>query len=270
MKKECRCYIFNHNKFSCSGCGACAAACRHDAINMIPDNEGFLFPVLDEQKCVGCGLCDKTCQYVNGGKSNSNEEQHAYIATTHNKKYYKDSASIGLCTMLSEYMIEQGGIVFGAYLDENTWSTYHISVDDLQGIEKIRNSKYVQSNISEVYKELKQFLLDGKTVLFIGTPCQIAGIKSFLHRPFDNLFTIDLVCHGVFSPKLLPLEIKYWKEKFHAPISNFKFRSKHQFPLTNGGMVNFDVEKGGGEKATRRKICRCFTFLSMFCILRRW
>lgn len=252
MKKELKCYIFNHNKFSCSGCGACAAVCKHDAINMVPDNEGFLFPVLDEQRCVRCGLCDKTCQYVNGGKSNSNEEQHAYIATTHNKKYYKESASIGLCTMLSEYIVEQGGVVFGAFLDEKTWSIYHISVSDISGIEKIRNSKYAQSSIYKIYGELKQFLLDGKTVLFIGTPCQIAGIKSFLHRPFVNLYTIDLICHGVFSPQLLPLEIKYWKENFRASISNFKFRSKRRFPLINGGMVNFDVEKEGKKQHVER------------------
>lgn len=265
MKREQKCYIFNHNKFSCSGCGACAAVCKHAAINMIPDNEGFLFPVLDEEECVGCGLCDKACPYVNGGRSNNNEEQHAYIATTYNKKYYKESASIGLCTMLSEYIIKQGGIVFGADLDEKSWSTYHISVDDIQGIEKIRNSKYVQSSIYEVYGELKQFLLTGKTVLFIGTPCQIAGIKSFLRRPFDNLFTIDLICHGVFSPKLLPLEIKYWEEKFHAPISNFKFRSKRRFPLINGGMVNFDVEKGKKKQHVERYAgaspsYRCFAY----------
>lgn len=265
MKKEERCYIFNHNKFSCSGCGACAVVCRHNAIQMMSDDEGFLFPILEKQKCVGCGLCNKACPYVNGGRSNIDGEQHAYIATTHNKKYYKESASIGLCTMLSEYIVEQDGVVWGAFLDENTWNTYHISVSDIHGIEKIRNSKYVQSDISGVYKELKQLLLGGKMVLFVGTPCQISGVKSFLHRPFENLFTIDLVCHGVFSPKLLPLEIKYWEEKFHAPISNFKFRSKRQFPLINGGMVNFDIQKGGEKQHVERYAgaspsYRCFAY----------
>lgn len=181
-------YIFTGKKESCSGCGACVQVCTKSALSMQPDEEGFLYPVMDKNKCIHCGLCDKRCPEV-CDNSNKVISQHCYIATTKEKKYYKESASIGICTMLSNYVLNHGGVVFGCYLDEKIWSAYHIAIKDVKDINLIRNSKYIQSDTKQTYSEVKDFLKSSRLVLYIGTPCQIAGLKSFLHKDYENLYT---------------------------------------------------------------------------------
>lgn len=238
-------YIFSGDKSLCSGCGACVQACRHNALQMTPDTEGFLYPELDNEKCVECGFCDRICPVVGSNTENVDNNQHCYVATTNNNFYYQDSASIGICTMLSKQILSKGGVVFGCYLDEASWKAYHIAIETMDELDKIRNSKYLQSDTKKTYTVVNDLLTSGKVVLYIGTPCQIAGLKSFLKRSYDNLYTIDIICHGVFSPSLMPLEIKYWENKFGGTIHNFRFRSKRVYKYINGGMVNFDVERNG-------------------------
>lgn len=247
MKRNFRSYIFSGDKTSCSGCGACVQVCTHNALKMAADDEGFLYPFLDVEKCIRCGLCDMTCPIVGKDVANKDQEQHCYIATTKEEKYYKDSASIGICTMLTEYVLEQGGVVFGCYLDENNWTAYHIAIDDAIGVQKIRNSKYLQSNTKNTYTEVKTYLAEKRLVLYIGTPCQIAGLKAFLHKEYLNLITLDLICHGVFSPLFMPLEISYWEKLFNSKVCNFRFRSKRKYTHTNCGMVNFDIIRKSGK-----------------------
>jgi len=251
-KGEFKSFIFTGNKALCTGCGACAQGCPHNAICMTPDNEGFLYPKLDTEKCVGCGFCDMICPVT--GKKTENKEyvQHCYVATTSHKCYYEESATIGICTMLSEYVIKHKGYVFGVYLDESNWNAYHIMVNDYKGVQMIRNSKYLQSSTKSTFGQAKKKLIEGSVVLYIGTPCQIAGLKAYLRRDYPNLFTVDLICHGVFSPILLPLEIEYWETKFGGKIKNFRFRSKKEYRHVNGGMVNFDLEKDGKVKHIER------------------
>lgn len=247
VDKQLKSYIFTGTKSSCSGCGACVQICAKKALTMQPDEEGFLYPVMDTDKCVQCGLCNSRCPVIQD-QSNDGTNQHAYIATTEDIQYYKESASIGICTMLADYVVEQGGVVYGCYLDEDKWTAYHIGVSDKDGVQRIRNSKYLQSDTRDTFLKVKQNLQDGKIVLYIGTPCQIAGLKSYLRKEYENLYTVDLICHGVFSPKLLPLEIQYWETLFNGKLSNFRFRSKRKFPRTNGGMVNFNITKTDGTK----------------------
>ena len=218
-------YIFNQDKTLCTGCGACTQVCTHQALSMKSDEEGFLFPSLDLDKCIDCGICDKICPVVNKNQANNYNHQKGYIATTHHEEFYQESASIGICTMLSNLVIKEGGIVFGCFLDEDTWKAYHIGVTDTNGIEKIRNSKYLQSDTKRTFTEVKTLLKEEKTVLYIGTPCQIAGLKAFLRKDYPNLLLIDIICHGVFSPKLMPLEVQYWDNKYKAKIFNFRFSS---------------------------------------------
>jgi len=244
--KSFKSYIFTKNKLDCTGCGACSHICKHSAIKMREDEEGFLFPVLDEEKCVRCGLCDMRCPVVNSHQNNIYDNQRYYLVTTHEEQYYKKSATIGLCTMLSEYVVDNGGVVFGAYLDEAEWRVYHLKVSSKDDIEKIRNSKYAQSDPRTAYEDVRSLLIQNILVLYVGTPCQIAGLKSFLNRSYDNLYTIDLICHGVYSYKILRKEVEYWNKKINSNIFNLKFRSKRDSYWIDGGIVNFDYKKEDG------------------------
>lgn len=237
-------YFTSLDKTKCSGCSACAAACAHYAIQMKEDEDGLLFPFIDKDKCVECGLCEKICPIANNHQSNDGKGQKAYVAITDKQEYYLRSATIGVCSILSRQAIDNGGKVFGVALDEKTWKSYHSCASDKNEIEAFRNSKYIQSDPKETFREAKALLNNGEKVLYIGTPCQIAGLKAFLRRDYDNLLTVDLICHGAYSYKLIKKEVLYWEHRLHGKISNFKFRSKKG----SGGIINFDLKKITGTK----------------------
>ncbi len=232
-------YIRTQDKKLCSGCTACAAICEHKAISMQEDSEGFLFPVLDNDLCINCGLCDKICPMGSDHQANSGQDQKSYLAISEHPEHYCKSATVGICTILARLFVENGGRVFGVCLDESTWKTFHICVSDNEGIERLRNSKYIQSDLRQAFSETKDLLNKGVKVLFIGTPCQIAGLKAYLRHDYENLLTIDLICHGVYSYKLIRKEVQYWEDRLHGKVSNFKFRSKRR----SGGVINFDLKK---------------------------
>ena len=258
--------VFTGDKKKCTGCGACSQICTKHAIKMEEDSEGFLFPKLNLDLCVKCGRCDRICPMVNFHQENIEDKQKCYVVTNIDRHFSRNSATTGVATMLAEYIVSQGGYVFGAFLDETEWKTKHICIHDTDSIEKIRNSKYAQSNTLNTYSEVKKLLHDGKKVLYTGTPCQIAGLKSFLSKDYDNLFTMDLVCHGTYSYKLLQKEIDFWKSKCKGEIRNFRFRSKEHSPWSVGGIVNFDVfKKGKKVKHVERHgscspIYRCYAY----------
>ena len=229
----------------CTGCSACVNICSHQALTMCEDNEGFLYPKIEKDKCVDCNLCRLVCPiqkpYINKYYNN----QKAYVSSAVNTYFSHASATIGMCTMLAKWVIREGGIVYGCWLDETDWKPQHIRVDSEVGIEKIRNSKYAQSHIGNCFVNIKDELKKGKTILFVGTPCQVAGLKSFLKKEYINLYTVDLICHGVFSYKLLQKEIAYWERIFSGKVRNFQFRSKRKYPYSFGGVVNFDLFREG-------------------------
>lgn len=237
-------YFQSLDKTQCTGCTACVASCAHRAIQMQEDEEGYLYPLIDKDKCVGCGICEKVCPVSNNHQSNKEEDQHAFVAITDKQEIYQNTATIGICSLLSQAQINQGGKVFGVSLDETTWRTYHSCASNQEGIEAFKNSKYVQSDPKDTFRETKTLLNAGENVLFIGTPCQIAGLKAFLRRDYDKLLTVDLICHGAYSYKLIKKEVSYWEHRLHGKISNFRFRSKK----ASGGIINFDLKQLFGSK----------------------
>lgn len=205
----------------CCGCGACYNSCPVDAITMQHDKEGFLAPVIDNEKCISCGICRKTCPVINTPYKNSSEPKcYAVMA---DDEIRKDSSSGGMFTLAADYVLKQGGYVCGAALTSD-FSVEHIIISDPDELYRFRGSKYVQSSTNRVFTEIKKLLDDGKLVLFSGTPCQVAGLNNYLKKAYENLITVDLVCHGAPSQKVFSkyLDDYYGKEN----LSDFKFRTK--------------------------------------------
>lgn len=185
------------NKQSCSGCSACVQACPKQCISFEEDEQGFRYPSVNNELCVNCGLCEKVCPCIN-----ENEQTiplDIYAAKNPDEEIRKDSSSGGIFTMLAESIIDEGGVVFGARFNEK-WNVVHDYTETKEGLAAFRGSKYVQSVIGDTYKQVRDFLKADRKVLFSGTPCQIAGLRLFLRKDYDNLYTVDFICHGVPSP----------------------------------------------------------------------
>jgi len=197
------------NKVDCCGCAACSQACNKNAILMQQDKKGFSYPVVDKDLCVNCGLCEKVCPIHN--ENPERVPEHVYGVKNKDENIRRDSSSGGLFTIFAEDVIDKGGVVYGAAFDCD-WSVHHVRITNKLEIAKLRGSKYVQSNIGNTYIEAKKDLIEGKNVLYSGTPCQIAGLLKFLHKKYDNLTTIDFVCHGVPNPRI-------WKDYLIEEIS---------------------------------------------------
>ncbi len=207
----------------CCGCSACLNKCPVNAISMQENDEGFLYPVVDESKCTHCGLCLKACPLL--AKQNNNKQEPDCYAVMAPDEIRAKSSSGGMFTLLAEYVIYGGGYVCGTAFKED-WSVHHIMVNKLEDLDKLRGSKYVQSNTENCYKEIKSLLQQDKLVLFTGTPCQIAGLYSFLDKEYDNLITCDILCHGAPSNGVWQ---KYLHENFDInKIKNVNFRDKSQ------------------------------------------
>ena len=184
------------SKEDCCGCSACAQRCPKQCISMKEDDEGFLYPQVDSSKCIDCHLCEKVCPVVHQAEPRMPME--SYAAYNMDNIVRKDSSSGGVFTLLSEKIIDDGGVVFGATWNEK-WQVVHTYTETKEGIVQFRGSKYVQSIIGETYKQAEAFLKSGRKVLFSGTPCQIAGLRLFLRKEYENLLTVDFICHGVPS-----------------------------------------------------------------------
>ena len=185
------------NKKDCCGCFACVQRCPKQCIFFKEDNEGFLYPVVDKDRCIDCGLCEKVCPVLHQNKSR--KPLKVYAAINKNEDIRRLSSSGGVFTLLAEKIINEGGVVFGARFDDN-WEVMHDYTDTIEGLAAFRGSKYVQSRIEDNFKKAENFLKEGRKVLFSGTPCQIAGLKSYLRKDYDNLLAVDFICHGVPSP----------------------------------------------------------------------
>lgn len=208
----------------CCGCGACYNICPVGAIKMQENNEGFLTPIIDENKCTNCGLCLKACPSLNV-KYKNNKKPECYAAMANDEIRMKSSSG-GMFTLIAEYILDKGGYVCGAAFKED-WSVHHIIIDNKNNLEKLRGSKYVQSDTEKCYSEIKQLLNNDNYVLFSGCPCQVAGLYSYLGKEYKKLYTIDLVCHGAPSRKVWR---KYLEENFDIKtIDKIDFRDKKVF-----------------------------------------
>lgn len=196
------------DKHKCCGCTACINVCPKACISMSEDKEGFLYPVVDSVKCIDCGLCEKVCPVLH--PLNNEAEPLVCAAINNDESIRMQSSSGGIFTLLAEYVIENGGVVFGACFDRD-WNVVHDYTETKEGLAKFRGSKYVQSNVGNSFSHVKAFLDAGREVLFSGTPCQVAGLKNYLRKSYSNLLAVDLVCHGVPSPEV-------WKKYLHETV----------------------------------------------------
>ncbi len=184
----------------CSGCFACQNICPKNCISLKEGNLGHLYPEIDETLCINCGACSRVCPQNEPCKAN--EPTVVYAAYNSDETEHKTSTSGGLAALFSSETIKKGGVVYGCSSKTNE-QIKHIRVDNIDSLPLLKGSKYVQSFIGECYREAKADIAEGKTVLFIATPCQIAGLKNFLKSDPDNLITVDILCHGVPSQKVL-------------------------------------------------------------------
>lgn len=211
------------SKDKCSGCSACFNACKFDALSMETDETGFWFPRIDRNKCVECGVCKRACPAIERHTYKSDNPK-AYIAQNKNNEIRKQSTSGGAFTAIAQKVIGNGGVVFGAAID-NDYRVSHICVDNEADLSKFRSSKYVQSWIGESYRAAERYLENGRQVCFSGTPCQINGLKKYLRKEYDNLLTVDVMCRAVPSPKILKKYLEYQKERY-PQFNRIVFRDK--------------------------------------------
>lgn len=185
------------DKHDCCGCEACMQACPKRCISLERDKEGFLYPIVNTNICVECGVCERVCPVINTGEQTF--PLQVWAARNEDEEIRRQSSSGGIATKLAEKIIDEGGVVFGVIMTEQC-EAIHTFTETKAGLEAFRGSKYIQSRVGESFKQAKEFLKAGRKVLFIGTPCQISGLKHFLRKDYSTLYTVDFICHGVPSP----------------------------------------------------------------------
>ena len=241
----------------CSGCGLCETVCPAQAIKMEYDKSGFIYPVIQKEKCIDCGLCERKCVV----KTVSVEYPRTCYAGVHlDEKIRAKSSSGGMFAALAEYTLEQGGVVFGAAVvpKGKIVTVKHIMIKNKEELKKLQGSKYVQSDIRECYTNVKQQLAEGKKVLFSGTPCQVAAMKNYLGKEYDDLLLVDLVCHG--TPSIL-----HWEKSIEEKLQNDEHISGVSFRGQEGymrGTIEFTTSKN--KKRTEKYSFQNDLYCSMF------
>ncbi len=228
-------------KNRCTGCQACMNICPMDAISFHEDLKGFLYPEVSE-KCVGCNACQRVCPRNTGVQLNQREPV-VYAAFTKNKATRKNSSSGGMFTELAKSVLEKGGIIYASKLSEDCKSVVFDSCNTVEDLAKFQGSKYVQSQPGLIFRQVKETLLTGREVLFIGVPCQVDGLKKYLNKEYSNLLVVDIICHGVPSPKLWRDYCTYLEEINGAKAVNISYRYKKPNWTRFSLKVDFDNNK---------------------------
>ncbi len=209
----------------CCGCGACTIKCPKNCIQLKPDKQGFLYPSVDQEMCVNCGLCEKVCPIINSRELQTKDAPRAYAAYAQNSDVRISSSSGGIFTLLAREILDQGGCVFGAVYDDD-FSVHHIGADSIEALELLKGSKYIQSRTEETFSQVKKMLDSGKTVLYSGVSCQISALKLYLGKDYYNLYTVDVLCHGVPSPALWKRYLEEKEKEYSSKAKFVNFRSK--------------------------------------------
>lgn len=238
-------YFKTLEKKDCSGCTACVSACPRHCIAMKPDDEGFFYPEIDKSLCVECGLCEKICPF-DKPKYENTEVMDVYACYIKEQKQRQQSTSGGLFYAIAQWVIANGGIVYGAAFDKN-FKLSHVGVDNMDDLDKLRGSKYLQSYLGNTFNEIKNHLKNGRWVYFVGCGCQVAGLNAFLRKKYDTLITSDLVCHGAPSQLMFDWHLDYLRRKEKGEIVSYNFRDLEGW----GGCESYEYDsptRGKGKK----------------------
>lgn len=231
------------DKDNCTGCRMCEQICPAKAIHIQENKEGFIEPVVDNKICTNCGLCSSRCPQLNDVSSKRLKKIEAFAAKNIDKQEQIQSSSGGIFSVIANYVLENNGIVYGAAYNSNL-EVEHIGIENKSELFKLRGSKYVQSNTKNTFTDVKKNLENDRLVLYTGTPCQIAGLKNFLGKEYENLILVDLVCHGVPSPKLFKKYVNWLEQKNKSKVKSYQFRNKKKFAWGSyGAEITFENNK---------------------------
>lgn len=249
MKKNIELFT---DKKDCCACEACVNICPKGAITMDKDDAGFLYPSINHEKCISCGLCVKTCGYKKYENTKKSSSEKVYAMSSKNDELITKSASGAAFAEIAKYVLERNGVVYGATSEsrDNNWAVHHIRIDGIDNLHLLQGSKYVQSRMADSYTKVKQDLNDGRFVLFSGTPCQIDGLNHYLGRDYENLLTVDIICHGVPSQQMYVDFLQMREKQIGAQIDRFVFRDKSK----GQGMISrIDILNGTESKTIIKK-----------------
>lgn len=251
-------------KPDCCGCSACASVCPENCITMLPDQEGFLYPTINESQCVECGLCETVCPVLHPTVPEGEIKPKAYAAVNPDAKIRGESSSGGVFTALAREILSRKGVVFGAAWSEDCREVRHIAVEEEEKLIALRGSKYLQSSVGDSYTRVRELLEAGRTVLFTGTPCQVEGLRTFLGKNYDNLLLADVICHGVPSQAVWQKYLAAREQKAGAKARTVNFRDKQAGWKRYGLQIEF--ENGTARFVTHTKDPYMQAFIENACL----
>jgi coenzyme F420-reducing hydrogenase beta subunit len=253
-------YLSSYDRADCCGCGGCQQICPLDCITMTLLDDGFLYPVIDEENCVHCGKCVKVCPIHQSEKPLQDYQLLVcYYGWHKNESTRMKSTSGGTFSAIAELVLENSNsCVYGALYDDN-WTVRHWGINSLIGLDRLRQSKYVQSDLGSCYSEIQERLNRHEHVLFCGTPCQVDGLRLFLGKEYEKLLLVDFVCHGVTSPAMFEAYIRYLEKKQGSRVRMFRFRDK----VTKGSMSSLGYTTIVFENS-RTKSSECNLYLQAY------